>query len=147
MLTHSCFTVDITHSFVPGSKYTSAKLPDTVSVALLQLYNTTPGAPKVYSSTDQNVQDMSLVIKSRCLVYKSFVIHSRSMVPINKALRKSAKSALVRAHWNNKLWYGEIMDIISHQQPGHTPQTVAEMRWMKQSGSLVKLAQKWNTFQ
>ncbi|KDQ05579.1 hypothetical protein BOTBODRAFT_182420 [Botryobasidium botryosum FD-172 SS1] len=137
---------DISNSLIPGAGCVRGMLPPVVRAVLVHRYNQDPQLPRVFNHMDRDIPQGGIYIVGGCLFYKSYIIHGRTIVPVNRALRKSAVSALVRVRWNQQLWYGEVLEILTHEQPNREAQTMAHMRWMKRSKSLVHRTLEWNKF-
>jgi hypothetical protein len=110
------------------------KLSDPARLALLRGYNATQ--PRVHFILDRVFHPQSVPLHDYAVFYCYGLLDGRRITPASQSKRASAGSYLVKVESEGKTWYGEVINIFRHPQPGvpgtMTERLLAEFRWMKE---------------
>jgi hypothetical protein len=84
---------------------------------------------------DLNPEPGAMSINYYASFHQFVVIDGRRIIPSTCARQgrtSPARSALIKARIDDTFWYGEVLEIISHEQGDLPPTTFVRVRWMKE---------------
>ena len=120
----------------PAVSDKAGELSKEVLMELHRFYNAGP-LIRVCFALDRNPPEGSVILSSKAKFYQHITLNGRRITPISRSCRASAGSSIVRAHWNDCIYAGEVLAFFDHLQSGlpsaTRPPLFAQMRWMKKT--------------
>lgn len=133
------------HTIVSGTVAQHAHLSGAIRAQLQHHYNAIPGSDPVFHALQSGVSRESNVLTEGGTFLRYAVRNGRRIVPVNRAINKSCRAALVKVDLLQGSFHGEVLEIFEHQQRGQGTSTFAEMRWLDPSPKLPVKREYWST--
>lgn len=88
----------------------------------------------VHYALDPNPHPGSSRLQDFALFHDFALLDGRRITPLSRSARELSGSSIVKALIGEDFWYGEVISIFTHAQPGiaNGSQLLAEFRWMKE---------------
>ena len=130
----------------PAVSDKAGELSKEVLMELHRFYNAGP-LIRVCFALDRNPPEGSVILSSKAKFYQHITLNGRRITPISRSRRASAGSSIVRAHWNDCIYAGEVLAAFDHVQAGFpaegSPPLFVHMRWMKRVEDTVFEEDYW----
>ncbi|KAG2135435.1 hypothetical protein DEU56DRAFT_737776, partial [Suillus clintonianus] len=132
----------------PATSRNQELLTDSARLALLTAYN--KAQPRVHFLLDRNPPPRTVPLHDHAVFYRYAILDGRRITPTSQSKRDSSGSSLVKVKWDGEAWYGEVVRIFQHPQPGlsdpATERLLAEFRWMKEVPLSPVADDPWSDF-
>jgi hypothetical protein len=116
-----------------GSVASNAALPlDGFAINALIIHYNRAG-DRVYGALDRNPPRGTCRLKTSATFFDYILLNGRRIVPVQRTLRKSAGSSIVKAIIHGKKYCGTVHSFFRHDQPDIFDGTIwAELAWMEE---------------
>lgn len=98
--------------------------------ALFSYYETLTNGPQVCLLAHVGQPNAGHPLKRQAVLATCAIIDGRRIIAKDQARDKRVDNAIICARVDEKLYYGEVLQLFRHQQPGAAAFELAHMRWM-----------------